>query len=288
MSSNSSGRIVVITGATSGFGRGLVREFLDNGDTVIATGRQLTRRPEILQEERAGFGERLIEMDLDVTLSLEREIFVQTCQEKFGRVDVLVNNAGYGLFGALEDTGEMQLRAQMEVNYFGLVLLTRDLLPLLRSSRGRIFNFSSVLGFMGFPLTALYCASKHAIEGFTESLSFELRSHGVQVCLIEPGSYQTGFGGSVMWAEKSADENSAFFRQSKNYKDFREVLSNGPTLNKVSDVPRGVVRLSRRSRLPLRARFGKDSQATYWLRRLLPARLFLFMMTRFFATNINR
>lgn len=209
-------RTIVITGATSGFGKGLVKEFLRNGDRVIATGRNLSQRREILLDERVLAQGRLIEKDLDVTSDEQRQEFAKYCRQELGHVDILVNNAGYGVFGALEDLDEAQIRQQFEANFFGLALITQSLLPLLRHGKGRIINLSSVLGLMGMPLTSMYCASKYAVEGLTESLHYELAPYNVQVCLVEPGSFPTGFGAHLNWGAHSQSPGSAFRRQSQN------------------------------------------------------------------------
>lgn len=281
-------RTVLITGVTSGFGQMLVQEFLRQGDLVIATGRRLTQRADSLQAARSLAKDRLIELDLDVTDPAQRKAVVQWFEKQNQSLDLLINNAGFGLFGALEDLTEEQIRGQFEVNFFGLSFLTKDLLPLLRKSKGKIINLSSVLGFMGFPLSSLYCASKHAVEGLTESLAFELKPHGVQVCLVEPGSFNTGFGPHVQWTANDLVAGSVYQKQIQNYRNFRHDLENKPPYNNLEDFPRAVYRLSQKKKLPLRLRVGKDCQAAYWGRRLLPQESFIRLMQAFFGRTINR
>lgn len=194
-------RMILVTGATAGFGKLIVQAFLEHGDTVIATGRSLNTRHEIFEKERAIYGNKLIELNLDVTDQNQIEEAYNFLRESYGSIDILINNAGYGLFGALEDTTDKEVRYQMEVNFFGTINVTKTFLPMLREKKGKIFNFSSVFGFMGWPLTSLYSASKYAVEGFSESLRGELAPHGVQVCLIEPGGYRTNFGSSLSWSQ---------------------------------------------------------------------------------------
>lgn len=213
-------RKVLITGATSGFGKLLVDAFLTNGDFVIASGRQLNSRPEIFENERVKYSRRFLEIEMDVTLADQVQQAASLIKQKLGHIDILINNAGFGLFGALEDIQDPEIRYQMEVNFFGTVSVTRAFLPMLRIARGKIFNFSSVFGFMGFPLTSLYCASKFAVEGLTESLRGELAPHGVQVCLIEPGGYRTNFGKNLSWSQ--ADPDSIYHVQMKNYRMIHE------------------------------------------------------------------
>ena len=137
-------RKVLITGATSGFGKLLVEAFLKNGDFVIATGRSLSIRKDVFERERSSFSNNILELTMDVTNKIEVEAAVKVVEAKFGSVDILINNAGYGLFGALEDLEEEEIRYQMEVNFFGTVNVTKSFLPLLRNAKGKLFNFSSV------------------------------------------------------------------------------------------------------------------------------------------------
>ena len=260
-------RTIVITGATSGFGHALVKEFLHMGDNVIATGRNLSNRKEIFAEERGQFKDALMEKDLDVTIESECLKFVQDLNMNKTKVDILINNAGYGLFGALESCSLEQIRHQFEVNFFGLVRVTQLLLPSLIQSKGKIFNFSSVFGFSGFPLTSVYCASKFAVEGFSESLDYELRPHGVQVCLIEPGGYRTKFGTSSVWGQTPV---SLYEVQTKNYHELRHKMMTRKNYQDPQDLAKGVATLSRRSSLPLRMPFGKDAVLTATMRKIMP------------------
>ena len=270
-------RKVLITGATSGFGKLLADAFLRNGDLVIATGRNLTNRRELFLVERQGYPGKLLEFSLDVTNTSEINAVVTSLETQIGNLDILINNAGYGLFGALEDLKEEEIRYQMEVNFFGTVNVTKAFLPLLRKSKGKIFNFSSVFGFMGFPLTSLYCASKYAVEGLTESLRGELAPHGVQVCLIEPGGYRTNFGNNLTWSSSTA----LYQQQFHNYQNLRNKLaSRKPQLP--SEVSEGILALSLKDKLPMRKVFGKDGKVSYLMKSLLPESLYFFMMDMVF------
>lgn len=272
-------RTVLITGCTSGFGRLLVRVFLQNGDQVIATGRKLTERTDILQAERAKYGKKLQEMDLDVTDSAQRTKVIG----QLGTIDILINNAGYGLSGALEDLDEKQIREQMEVNFFGTLFMTQECLPLLRKSRGKIFNFSSAFGFVGFPLSSLYCASKFAIEGFSESLSHEVAPHGVQVCVIEPGAYRTDFATKMLWGTRSEEKSSPYFLQTFNYQKLQNQLKTRPNPPNPQEVADKIFQLANLSQLPMRIRCGKDAKATHWMKRLTPSQTFHQMSRRFYT-----
>ena len=250
---------------------------------VIATGRKIKERSEIFQAERSQYPGKLIEVTMDVTSVHEIENAVREIQSGAGGIDILINNAGYGLFGALEDLKDEEIRYQMEVNFFGTVNVTKAFLPMLRTSKGKIFNFSSVFGFMGFPLTSLYCASKYAVEGLTESLRGELAPHGVQVCLIEPGGYRTNFGNNLAWS----GGQSVYRQQFQNYQALRQkIASRKPQDPK--EVSDGVLALSLKSKLPMRKVFGKDGRMSHWLRRALPACLYFGLMDTVFKKIFMR
>lgn len=133
-------RIVLVTGATSGFGKLIAQAFLNNGDLVIATGRNLKERKDIFSSERSSFHEKLMEFSMDVTNVNEINEVEKEVLQRFGKIDILINNAGYGLFGALEDLKDEEIRYQMEVNFFGTVNVTKIFLPLLRKSKGKFLT----------------------------------------------------------------------------------------------------------------------------------------------------
>lgn len=278
-------RKVLITGATSGFGKLLVEAFLRNGDYVIATGRNLSGRKEVFEKERSSYSDKILEVTMDVTNKAEVASAVALIESKHGSVDILINNAGYGLFGALEDLEEEEIRYQMEVNFFGTVNVTKSFLPLLRKAKGKIFNFSSVFGFMGFPLTGLYCASKYAVEGLTESLRGELAPHGVQVCLIEPGGYRTNFGNNLAWSQKNPA--SIYRQQFNNYKTLHQKISQRKP-QQPSEVSEGILKLSKRSRLPMRKVYGKDGLMSHILKRCLPSPVYFGIMDTVFKKVFMR
>ena len=270
-------RTILITGATSGFGKLMTQEFLAHGDLVIATGRQLVQRNEIFSTERELYRDRLIEIDLDVTNSQQMLTAFNLIESRFKSLDILINNAGYGQFGALEEFRPEQVRDQMEVNFFGTVNVTQTFLPLLRQGRGKIFNFSSVFGFMGFPLTSLYCASKFAVEGLTESLRMELSPFGVQVCLIRPGGFKTDFGKNILWNVK--DHNSQYVGFVKNYQKLNDYFSEKKT-QKPEEVAKGVLKLSLKRNLPMSKVFGQDGRMSYLFKTFTPDFIYFFLFQR--------
>jgi NAD(P)-dependent dehydrogenase (short-subunit alcohol dehydrogenase family) len=259
-------KTALITGCSSGIGRGVVTALLGRGWSVIATMRDAVRRAELLSAERRAHGDRFALCSLDVTDGEERaEVAAQVAER--GGLDLLVNNAGYGLFGALEDLSEEQLRRQLEVNFTGAVLLTQAVLPQLRARRGAILNVSSVLGEMGFPLTSAYCASKYALAGWSEALHYELAPYGVRVGVVAPGGHRTEFGANVEWATGSAPTYRAATEAYRALLD-RVRARRG---SRPDPVVAAIVALAEADRVPIRTLVGKDAQA-FRLGELLPER----------------
>ncbi len=184
-------RVWLISGCSTGFGRALAQAALERGDRVVAT----ARRRAALAELAAAFGERVLTLELDVTRADQVRAVVEEARRRFGRIDVLVNNAGYGMQGSLEDVSDRDTRALFETNVFGVLSLTRAALPLMRAQRsGHIVNMSSVGGRTSAPLIGLYSATKFAIEGLSVALAGELAPHGIRVTVIEPGPGSTPSG----------------------------------------------------------------------------------------------
>ncbi len=177
--------VVLITGASSGIGRAIASAFADKGFEVFGTSRNPQRTEPIA-------GVELI--SLDVTDAASVTDAVSTIVQRAGRIDIVVNNAGFGVIGAAEESSTAQAQELFDTNFFGLVRVTREVLPYLRSQgSGRIVNVGSVLGFLPAPYAALYAASKHAVEGYSESLDHETREFGVRVTVVEPGYTSTSF-----------------------------------------------------------------------------------------------
>jgi NAD(P)-dependent dehydrogenase (short-subunit alcohol dehydrogenase family) len=183
----------MITGAGRGLGRAFAEEALAGGDLVVAT----TRRLEDAEALAAEFPGKVTPLRLDVTDRRAAFGAVRAAVDRLGRIDVLVNNAGYGLSGAIEEVDEARLRRQMEVNFFGLAWCTQAVLPTMRAQgSGHIFQISSVGGVMSFPGTGAYNASKFAVEGLSEALAREVAPFGIRVTLVEPGPFKSDWNGS--------------------------------------------------------------------------------------------
>ncbi|WP_328686057.1 SDR family oxidoreductase [Streptomyces sp. NBC_01261] len=203
-------KIWFITGASRGFGREWAIAALERGDSVAATARDLST----LEDLRVEYGERLLPLRLDVT---DREAdfdAVRQAHERFGRLDVVVNNAGYGHFGMVEELTESEARAQLETNLFGALWITQAALPFLREQgSGHILQVSSIGGISAFPLVGIYHASKWALEGMSQALAQEVAPFGIKVTLIEPGGFATDWAGSSSSTSEPLPAYAEFHKQ---------------------------------------------------------------------------
>ena len=188
-------KVWFITGSNSGFGFSLTKAVLEKGDKVVAT----TRHPEQIKDLVEQYPDTAKAVTLDITKADEISSAIDTALATFGRVDVLVNNAGFGTLGAVEEIEDEQVRLQFEVNCFGTLNLTRAMLPHFRQRKsGHILNVSSVGGFTSFPGTGIYSATKFAIEGYSEALAKEIAPLGINLTLVEPGAFRTEFAGDSL------------------------------------------------------------------------------------------
>jgi len=179
-----------ITGAARGLGAAIARAALDAGDNVVVAGRNRDALIKVVGED----SDRVLSVTLDVADLTAARPAVDAALARFGRIDVLVNNAGYGHLGLFEETTAADAQSQYDTNVFGLMSVTRAVLPSMRANRsGRIFNVSSIGGMVGGESGALYCASNFAVEGFSESLAQEVARFGIQVTIVEPGFFRTDF-----------------------------------------------------------------------------------------------
>lgn len=176
-------QVILVTGASSGFGKVIAEQLARQGHTVYGTSRRA-------DTHIAGF--RMLQLDITSPSSISRAISAIRAEQ--GRIDVLINNAGMGISGAIELTTDEEVHRQMNTNFMGTVRMCAAVLPLMREAgRGRIINISSIAGMLAVPFQAFYSASKFAIEGYSEALYQEVKPFGIQVCVIEPGDFRTGF-----------------------------------------------------------------------------------------------
>jgi NAD(P)-dependent dehydrogenase (short-subunit alcohol dehydrogenase family) len=186
-------KTIFITGASRGFGKIWAEAFLKRGDKVVATVRDLSTLNDLVKK----YGKAILPVQLDVRDRAADFAAVKKAKEHFGVIDVLINNAGYGLFGAIEETTEQEARGQIETNVFGLLWITQAVLPIMREQgHGHIIQLSSVLGVVTLPVLGLYNASKFAVEGLSETLAAEVKDFGIKVSLIEPNGFSTDWSGA--------------------------------------------------------------------------------------------
>ncbi len=269
-----SGKVYLVTGAGAGIGRALV-EYLsaDPGSTVYAGVRDLRRA----KSEYGNTSARIVYLDVNKEESIKKA--VSSIEKKEGKIDVLINNAGYGLYGPFEEISDKNFRLQFETNFFSCLRLIRLILPGMRKHRqGMIVNVTSVLGRMVLPTGSAYSASKFALEGFSEALRYEVSPFGVNVVIVEPGLVKTNFKKNM--DRKSVDASSpyAFFgrRMSNDYSSFT---------TSAESAARRIARISKKSYPGVRYRVGWDAHLYHFLLLFLPDRfvdlLFRFLVNRF-------
>lgn len=186
-------KTILITGASRGFGKLWAEAFLKRGDKVAATARNTDALSDLVKQ----YGDAVLPVQLDVNDRAACFAAVKKVKEHFGKIDVVINNAGYGLFGAVEETSEKEARDQMETNFFGLLWVSQAVLPVMREQKsGHIIQVSSFLGLITLPVLGLYNASKFAVEGLSETLSQEVKGFGINVTLIEPNGFSTDWSGA--------------------------------------------------------------------------------------------
>lgn len=212
---NANEQVWFITGANKGIGAAIATEALGQGYKVVATARNTEG-----METALGASPNLLISKLDLTIDDQVQASVQAALAKFGRIDVLVNNAGFGQLGFFEETSEEQIREQMETNMFGTMRLTRAVLPIMRKQRsGYVIVFSSMMGLMSIPGGSVYSASKFALEGWAEGLRSELQPFGIRCMIVEPGPFRTDFTNKQTSAKFSELEIEDYAQHRKSMHD---------------------------------------------------------------------
>lgn len=246
-------KIWFITGSSRGLGRALTEAVLRHGDRVAAS----ARSPESLAELTAEYGDGVLPLRLNVTDAAEASAAIDAAVKAFGRIDVLVNNAGYGYVGAFEEQSAEAFRAQIDTNFWGVVNVTRAALPVFRAQRaGHIIQISSIGGRMAFPGSSGYHAAKFAVEGFRETLALEVAPLGIHVTIIEPGGFRTDYAGASMsYADPIADY-APVLADMRNFMQTHaaEAIPGDP--NKAAEVMIGVTEMEKP---PLRLPLGNDA-----------------------------
>jgi NAD(P)-dependent dehydrogenase (short-subunit alcohol dehydrogenase family) len=260
-SSSSNHKVAVVTGSSTGIGYETSLILARNGFLTYATMRNLNKSENI---EMVATKENLpIQIkQLDVTDDVSVKNAIRSISSEAGRIDVLVNNAGYGLNGAFEDLAMDEIRAQYETNVFGLIRTTQAVLPIMRRQKsGTIVNISSGAGRFGFPGGSAYVSTKFAVEGLSESMSYELEPFGIKVVIVEPGVIRTNFVDGLVVAKRSQDPNSPYSQiMQKIATGFEEMMKNASSPDLVAKVVLNAIRDENPS---LRYLAGSDVEA--WL-----------------------
>lgn len=242
-------KVWFVTGASKGFGREFVLAALERGDKVAATARNIDTLSDLVEK----YGKKaILPLQLDVTDRDQVFAAVEEAHDTFNRIDVVINNAGYGLFGTVEEITEQQLRDQLETNLFGVLNVTQAVLPILRDQKsGHIIQISTIGGVAAFPNLGGYHASKWALEGLTESLAQEVAGFGIKVTLVEPGGFDTD------WSSTSATVADAL----PAYKPLHDAMAERMS-SSVSPKPVGfgsaILKVVDAEKAPLRVFFGEQ------------------------------
>jgi NAD(P)-dependent dehydrogenase (short-subunit alcohol dehydrogenase family) len=255
-------KTIFITGASRGFGKLWAEAFLKRGDKVAATARDT----QSLNDLVATYGDAILPIKLDVNNRADSFAAIKKAANHFGGLDVVINNAGYGLFGTIEETTEEQARLQIETNVFGLLWVTQAALPVFRAQGyGHIIQVSSVLGIVTLPLLGLYNASKFAVEGLSDTLAQEVKQFGINVSLIEPNGFATDWAG----ASSSQTEPLEAYQDVRNA--FNEANSQEGVFGDPEATSEAVLKLVDSENPPLRLFLGKH--ALPWAKNVYQERI---------------
>jgi len=281
-------KIILITGCSSGFGLLTAARLASKGHTVIATMRNLTKRQALLDETRKRNTNVQI-LPLDVTDIRSIQATITAVETLHGRIDVLINNAGYGIGGFFEDLTQEEIRAQLDTNFFGVQNVCREVIPLMRRQKqGKIINISSISGLYALPGFGAYNASKWALEGFSESLYYEMKIHGVNVCLIEPGTYRTTiFYGNKRYAKNFNNPQSPYYKHSKY---FSEEVDKYVAADKKDpeDIAILVEKLVNAQNPSFRNIPDRRSKILFALKRFLPFQIFSGILYKLLFSKISK
>lgn len=260
-SSSPADKVAVVTGSSTGIGYETSLTLARNGFLTYATMRNLNKSENMkMVATKENLPIRIKQLDVTDDISVTNA--VQAISSEAGRIDVLVNNAGYGLNGAFEDLAMDEIKAQYETNVFGLIRMTQAVLPIMRRQKsGTIVNISSGAGRFGFPSGSAYVSTKFAVEGLSESMSYELEPFGIKVAIVEPGVIRTNFADGLVVAKKSKDPSSPYSQlMQKAANGFEKMMKNASSPDLVANV---VLKAIRNEKPNLRYLAGNDVEE--WL-----------------------
>ena len=269
--------VVLLTGASSGIGYDVAPLLVRYGYTVYGAARRVEKIEELASEGVKA-------LSLDVTDEASMEAAVQQIIDAEGRIDVLINNAGYGSYGAIEDVPIDEARRQFEVNLFGLARLTQLVLPHMRArGRGRILNISSMAGRITMPLGSWYHATKYALEAFSDALRMEVEEFGIDVVIIEPGGIKTPWGLIVADHLEESSRNGVYAEQAQHVAaNMRKLYSPSSSLSEPKVISRTILRALEARRPKTRYLVGFGAKPSVFLHTVLPDRLFDKVARRIF------
>ena len=280
-------KVILITGCSSGFGLLTAARLSTHGHHVYATMRNMEKQHALFEEVKRRRG-RIAILPLDVTNEVSIDKAIEAIDSECGRIDVLVNNAGYGIGGFFEDLTQDEIKAQMETNFFGVQNVTRKVIPFMRRQKhGTIINISSVAGLYALPAFGAYNASKWSLEGFSESLWYEMKLFGIHVCLIEPGTYNTTiFHGNKRYAKNFDNPQSPYHSLSKHFNKFVDnyvsTVKNNP-----ENIARAVEKLIAMKNPPLRNFPDWQSRVLLASKRILPFSVFSWIIRKGFSLKYH-
>ncbi|MDR1829053.1 MAG: SDR family NAD(P)-dependent oxidoreductase [Methylobacteriaceae bacterium] len=263
--------VALVTGASSGFGREIVLELIDKGYIVCGAARRVEKMADL-----EGIGVRVLALDITDDAS------VQTCVAEVlrreGRIDVLVNNAGYGAFGAVEEVLPAEARRQFDVNVFGLARLTQLVIPAMRSQRsGVIVNITSVAGRICPPFGAWYAAAKHAVEALSDGLRYELKPFGIHVVVIEPGMFKTGWDAIALASLRKTSGSGPYAADANRVAEGMAVYYDSPLLSHPRAVARVVGHAVTAANPKTRYVVGRGAGLLLFAKALLPDKAYDFL-----------
>lgn len=265
-------KYVFITGISSGFGFETTKKLLEKNYIVIGS---IRGGPERGAQVYADYKDKIDSQQLRfVDVELNKKESLDACLEKVisqlpEGLDILINNAGFGLLGPIELQSEQQIREQFETNFFAPVFIIQKMLPLLRKRKGRILNLSSLVGFTVFPYYGTYAASKHAIDVLSEALYYELEALGVQICAIEPGGYRTRFTPNSRAALVDHPEARHYQERTKKFNGFLDFVQSKVEKDPV-EVVNAIISLCEKERIPVRVQVGFESHLNWLLKKISP------------------
>ena len=273
-------KVAVVTGSSSGIGYETALVLARNGFRTYATMRNLEKAnaiSDVAKREKLS----LHTIKLDVTDEKSVNDAIKTIKSDAGRIDVLVNNAGYGLTGSLEDLSMSEIKAQYETNVFGLIRVTQAVLPIMREQKsGIIVNISSIGGKMAIPLQSPYHGTKFAVEGLSESIAYELEPFGIKIVIIEPGAIKTNFDTGMVVAQKNQNPSSPYYKSmQKLQSSINSVFKNGTPPAKVAEVILNAITTPNPN---LRYTVGEDAALLAQKRKELPDSEFQKLVLEFF------